>query len=307
MLMSLLIAYSLHHFALPARRNVLSRISNANQLTVELHQTSGNSFRPGSQRIPVLSLTLEASCKAAVPVHAIEVRRRGLGSSSDILSVYAMRGSERLTRGRQLSRRGYAQLNLRSFVVAACSKEQIDIYADFSPDASVSGEHTFTIERASDFDTGGARIIIRKGTTINAPQRTVGTRQGNITVSYPKLLKRIRYGSGRAVMRLRLRADGKDDHRITAVTITNNGSARDMDLRSLYLEAGRRRVTRIEPEMSRDHVRLEFMPPLLLKKNQTRLLNLRADVRASRSRTVQLIIEEPGDLESEVVRGRSNR
>ena len=46
-------------------------------------------------------------------------------------------------------------------------------------------------------------------------------------------------------------------------------------------------------------VRFVLSPPLILKKNQTRLLELKADVRASRSRTIQLIIEEPGDIEAE--------
>ena len=46
-------------------------------------------------------------------------------------------------------------------------------------------------------------------------------------------------------------------------------------------------------------MRFVLSPPLILKKNQTRLLELKADVRASRSRTIQLIIEEPGDIEAE--------
>ncbi|MDA1208419.1 MAG: hypothetical protein O2904_00095 [bacterium] len=304
MITSLLIAYSLHHFAIPVLRGTeLSQPSGSN-LTVELRQTAGRSFAPGSQRVPMLSLTLDASCHADVPIHTIEVRRRGFGSSNDVLSVYAMSGNQRLTRGRQVSRKGYAQLNLRSFVVAACSSETIDIFADFSPDASLSGEHTFIIESPDDIETSGAYVHLRRGAQHDIQQRTVGTRQGNITVSYPKVLQRIRYGADRVVMRLGIEADGADDHRVTAVTITNNGSARDADLSGLYLEAGTRRVTNIVSQLQNNRVRLVFSPPFFLKKNQAKTLTLRADVRASRSRTIQLLLEEPGDIESEVLKGR---
>jgi hypothetical protein len=47
-----------------------------------------------------------------------------------------------------------------------------------------------------------------------------------------------------------------------------------------------------------DHVRLTFDPPLLIHRNEVRMINLLADIRASRRRTVQLLIQEPSDIET---------
>ena len=53
-----------------------------------------------------------------------------------------------------------------------------------------------------------------------------------------------------------------------------------------------------------DRVRLSFDPPFLLRRNEERLVELRADVLASRRKTIRIVLEEESDVEATVKRGR---
>ncbi len=75
-------------------------------------------------------------------------------------------------------------------------------------------------------------------------------------------------------------------------------SASDADLQNLFVSFRGRAVTFLAPRMQGERVRLEFSPPLSVGKNQTLKFDLRADVRASRRRTIQFVIEAESDIEA---------
>ncbi|MDP7247685.1 MAG: hypothetical protein QF741_03625 [Candidatus Peribacteraceae bacterium] len=129
--------------------------------------------------------------------------------------------------------------------------------------------------------------------------RVSGEEVGLIEVTYLPWLRRITYGPRRTVLRFSIKADEKNDHRIRAITLTNEGTARNFDLHNLSLPG-----SRVVSYMSGNKVRIVFSPPLKLKKNQERLMTMKADIRASRRRTVKFVIKEPSDIESSVVKGR---
>jgi hypothetical protein len=65
------------------------------------------------------------------------------------------------------------------------------------------------------------------------------------------------------------------------------------------------RVTPVLPSLEGDLAPFVFDPPLLLEHGNVYLIEVRADVRASRRRTIRLLVEEPEDVEArEAVRGR---
>jgi len=273
-------------------------------------ETVGNGGRaisvaPGSQRVPMLTLRLIASCHRSIPVHAITVHRRGLGDRKDILSVYAVLDGVRLTRGRQISRRsGEVQLNFRNFMVPSCGSKNIRIFVNFSENAEISGEHRIVLQSARDVDAGSAAVRVVQGRTPSV-RSPVGPAYGAISIEYLNPLTPLRYGRRRGVARFRLMADNRDDHYVYAITLINEGSARNSNLQNLYLESGRsNRVTNIAEQMYGDRVMLVFNPPFLLKKSQIRLLTLRADIRSGARRTIQFQVEEPSDIEAQVIRGR---
>lgn len=300
---TILLAYYLHHFALP--QGPAGSLAGAD-LTVELSQPAVVSVPPGTQRVPMLTLQLSASCAGDVTVESLRVRRRGLGASADILTVYGMSDGRRMSSGNQLSRSGEADLHFRELRVPACGKRSLDILADFAPVAAVAGEHWLTVEHAGGVEAGGATVRLLREAAEPVRKRTSGgPARGVIQVEYLSLLTTVRYGDNRTVARLRLRADGRERHRIFAITLTNEGSARGNDLENLSFHAGRGGpLGPAAPEMDGDRVRAVFDPPLVLERNQERVLELHADVRVGSSKTLRFVLEEPGDLEAEPFSGR---
>jgi hypothetical protein len=274
-------------------------------LTVSANQIGTQSIPRGATRVEMLRVHLEASCAADVPIHSLTLQRRGLGFNTDISGIYAVSGGRRLTRSYPISRKdGLIDLRFRNFEIRACDNETITILADFSSSASIAGEHRIEIESFRDIDAGGAHVEF--STSFSDPVRRTASRSiGTVTVEKLNLSRNVKYGANRMIGRFLLRADRTDNHRINAITFTNDGTASGEDLQNVYLEtSGGAHLTLTTERFYGDQVRLQFNPPLLIKKNQRRRVNVRADVRGGASRSIKLVVEELGDVESEVVRGR---
>ncbi|MDD5623429.1 MAG: hypothetical protein PHI23_01825 [Candidatus Peribacteraceae bacterium] len=139
--------------------------------------------------------------------------------------------------------------------------------------------------------------------TTDGTRRTAGEAVGSVTVGDLPLTGSVTYGAGRIVARFTLTAEGTRNQRVEAMTLTNRGSARNADLQNLSLENGRgRRVTPVMSRLDGEHICFLFDPPLVLTPHQTQVLQVRADVRASRRRTIKFLLEEASDLLVEEVR-----
>ncbi len=311
MLAPLLLAYYIDQFRLPAGSSTyrpvqtmqyMQSVQPKGKLTVDAESTTA-AVPPGSQRVEMLRLRLTAECGGDVTINTIAVQRRGLGLSADVVSVYAMHRGVRISSASGTpSRDGTVSLNTRGFTISTCDTEDVTILADFSPDAAVSGQHRFEL-KAIDAGTSTVRIDQRDG-DFTRTLRTTGPRVGQVSVDYLKLTSTAHYGARQLLLRFTLAADGVDDQVIHAITFTNRGSASDADLRNLSIDYRSRAVSDIAAQLSAHRVRLVFNPPYVLEKNQTLKFGLRGDIVASRSRTIQFVIEEPGDIESTVRRGR---
>lgn len=309
MIEPLLVAFFLRYFEVPSshivrhRFNSLRIMEQVGDLLVTSETPARRSIPRGSQRVPVLALKLEATCEGSVTVEALTVHRKGLGDAQDILGVYAVREGGRITPVQSVARDGRIDLQFRTLSVPACGTKRVDILADFAPDSAVAGEHRFEIEASTDIDAPGAHVTVVRGmgTSIG---RMVGPLRGSITVEILSIPGGISVGENELVGRFLLEADSRDDHHIRAITFTNEGTAKDRDLRAITLYVGTRRLS--DPMMSLQgrRVRIPIEPPLLVRKNQSVRISLRADVFAGVGRTVELTVEEPGDVEAEVVRGR---
>lgn len=311
MLSSVLVAYFIHQFQYPLNTpyrpdRSLEHIRTVEQrgaLTVDVSSAHTGSVPPGTQRVEMLKLLLSADCSDDIPVQSISVQRRGLGANDDIAAVYVMHRNARISESRSISKRdGSVTINLRNLVIPACMAEEVSVHVDFAADAAIAGEHTFKL-KALDAGKATVRIEERLG-NFTRPSLTTGTPIGQISVEYLRLNERIRYGSRQRLARFTLTADSRDDHELHAITFTNNGSASDDDLQNLFIEFRNRKISTKATALSSDTVRLEFSPPFELQKNQTLQFSLRGDVRASRSRTIQFIIEEASDIEAAPKRGR---
>ncbi len=274
-------------------------------LSVSLAEHPSASVPPGAQRVVMLELTFRASCSGDVAVHAVTLTHAGMGALRDVASVYAVHDGQRISRGRALSSGdGTVTLTFRpSLVVPACGTQEGVIMANFSSDAAATGEHRLALLTAGDIDAGDARVTL-EGSAAAPVRRTVGATQGSIAAELLPLLQRVTYGDRRTVARLRLTADGTYDQELQAIMLTNDGSARNSDLQNLTLESSRGQVLARLPTL-RDRTAPFVLPsPLFLQRGAVVLLTVRADVRASRRRTIAFTLEEPGDLVARRARSR---
>ncbi|MBM3230948.1 hypothetical protein FJZ28_01325 [Candidatus Peregrinibacteria bacterium] len=273
------------------------------ELTVTEESPDGTTVPPGAQRVPMLRLRMTASCAADVSVDTVRVLRKGLGSNADISAVYFYHRGSRISQAREIANKnGSVDFALRTVIVPACETEELMLYADFSATASAAAEHRFELA-----DDGVAalnanvRIDHRRGAYI---RKTSGAPVGQIAVGYLDLNQSIRYGSRRLVLRFTLEADSGDDQVVSAITFTNQGSARDEDLQNVYVDFRARSISTVASSMDDDTVRVEFSPPLLIERGQKLSFGLRADVRSGYSRTVRFVVEEPSDIQVEPKTGR---
>lgn len=275
-------------------------------LDVQVGTPVAGSVPKGAQRVPLLTLSMEAGCDEDVVVSEIIVKHSGLGDADDLSRVYVTQGNKRLSRAATFSGEGEnARLRLRSFTIDKCTKEVLAIVVDFSPDAAIGAQHRLNIEKngiVADTDS----IMITSGS--NGPVTTVPGPIGTIEVSYPPLTRTVTYGPNRVVGRISLEADELSDHAISSITLTNNGTARSTDLKNLRVRLSNGEyVGSTESSLDGDSVTFTFDPPLLLERNQTRLLNVVADVRASNRRTIGLEVEESSDIQATVRKQRGGR
>ncbi|HLD71589.1 MAG TPA: hypothetical protein VI873_03175 [Candidatus Peribacteraceae bacterium] len=256
----------------------------------------------GAQRVPVLNLNMKASCDSAVSVESITVVHAGKGPESDILRIYALENGKRVSNTTTIDSDQTATLRFRSFSIPACKTKSLTFAVDISPDAAGLTQHQFMIELLTDIMTDAEVLGELDGlSSFTLAPNSFGT----INVEYLDLPRIVRYGNARIISRIRLVADRRDDHTISAITFINEGSARDRDLQNLALVSSRGEVlSMIAPQLSGESVRLVFRNPLRLSKNDDVVLSVRANVMASRRKTIQLLVETPGDIESAVRRGR---
>ncbi len=310
-------------------------------LDVTVVPKAGGTVPPGANRVNMLELKFKARCGGSdVSLKSLALKRKGMGNYRDIKYIYAMHDQTRLSGMHRLNRRdGRIRLRVRSFTIPACEEKTIMIYADFYASAQNAGEHRIVLQSADDIVSSATDIkIFEKSSRATSEEEEVdsdrlecgsrglymmgsrfssteagqcgaeaatvsvgGEEVGEISVEYLKLLRRVTYGPRRTVARFILRADEKDDHKIRAITMTNEGSARNKDLHNLWLPG-----SKTSRYLEGDRVRIVFDPPLIIRKNHERLMTLRADIRASRRRTIKFVVDEPADIEAEVIRGRYN-
>ncbi len=254
-----------------------------------------SSIPQGAQRVTMLTIQLEAPCGTDVTIEQIALRHTGLGSASDLPRVYIMENSKRVSNAQSFSGRSRtATLRPRGVTIKACSKRTLTVAADFASDAAAGGEHRVVLAGITT-DQGAATITT---TGVASPARATPSTTGTITVEYLPLHSTVRYGNNRTIARIRLSADGEADQLIQEIILTNDGSAQNTDLLDLELMDGTS-VLAERGELDGDRVHFILEEPLSIGRSASKLLTVRADVRASVKRTIRLIVDEPSDIIAE--------
>lgn len=272
-------------------------------LAVEVAAVAQGSIPQGAQRVAMLTLSLSASCASDVALSSIDVRHGGLGSVRDLSRLYLMEGERRVSRGAVPNDTAATTLRLRSFTVPACETRILTVAADISASAAAAGEHRLSVEEVR----ADAPAMILTVSSSPRPRATVtpSVSASAIAVEFLPVRTSVTYGANRTLARLRLENDGRRAQSVSAITFTNDGSARDADLQNLALyNSSGERISDAVASMDGSILRLELDPALMLESRDEKVLELRGDVRASRKRTIEFTIEEPSDVEAVEARTR---
>ncbi len=272
------------------------------ELTVSVHPISAASLAQGATRVPMVKLTLTASCDADVTLRTITLHHAGLGAAADITHVYGMDMQTRITRSSTFQGKNpTAKLRFASLMIPACQSRSITIAADISKNAAAGSMHALEIRSPHDIKTN-ATVVLQKNSQTKA-LTTAPANIGLVTVSYlPLNGESVLFGKNRTLFRFSLKAESKDQF-IDAVTVTNLGSARSGDLQNIFLSGSDGvPLTAIAPTLDGSAVRLIFLTPVTLSRNATKVVQLHAAVTASKRRTIRLSIEEPSDIEARTAR-----
>jgi len=257
----------------------------------------------GAQRVSMLSLKISASCGEKALLSSLTFSHGALGNAQDISKVYMMSGTKRVSRAVAVPVRGSVIIPVSRLFIPACGSTELTLMADIASTAAASGEHSFTLE-SGEMSDGTTVYIWQSITSSEAAVTSQGT-PGVVTAELLPALRPIIYGPKQGIVRISLTGIGGKDQRVTAITLQNNGSASNGDLKNFYLEDTKGdSVSSILPQMDGRTIRIELNPSFVLYGRDLRLLTLRADVLASRRKTIRLEIEEPSDVEALEVRIR---
>lgn len=272
------------------------------QVSIESSQLLG-AVPKGATRIDMATLNISASCDSDVTVTGLRVSHTGLGDASDIAAVYLNDGFRRISRSRTFDRQSRsADLRVTALTVKKCEAVRVKVLVDISRDATVAAEHGVTISGASAI-TSTAKSVTLLEADITQKVFTSPKDAGKITVNLLPIRGPLRYGRRETVARLQLSVDSKNDHLLQAVTFTNLGDARDMNLLDFTLETRSGEVlTPLAQRMRGYAVTLKFDPTYILQRGRTVVFLLKAQINASQSKKVNFSIEEPSDLQSVLYR-----
>lgn len=260
----------------------------------------------GASRVHMMTLNLSASCDADIAVSQIDVRHVGLGAVSDITGLYLMSDTTRISRSVAFDHSGDASLRLRSFTLPKCGAVRVKLLADFSRDANVASEHGVEITSSAGVISTAKEVIVEHAAS-DMTFATSRTNGGELTVKFLSAASRlVRYGRTETVARLQLSADAKSGHILRSITLTNDATARDMDLINLSLQTtSGKTLTVVAQRMKGKQVTLEFQPTYILNSSQTVVLLLKAQINGSITRKINFILEEESDLDASPYRSRN--
>ncbi|HVW66356.1 MAG TPA: hypothetical protein VHA78_01335 [Candidatus Peribacteraceae bacterium] len=254
----------------------------------------------GAQHAVMLTIDMHAGCAANTAVTSVTVHHEGLGAVQDILRVYAVDSatSVRLTRAASFSGHPPAATLrfLTPLTITACSDKTVLIEADISPTAAPGGEHALTLNGSGDIVSTAPSVEVTADT--GSAVSTVPATPVQLDVTFlPVQSNDVLFGSDRTIARFQLASSSDHTQTVRSVMLTNDGTAAGTDLQNLYLTTnGGKILTDTLTSLAGRTATFVFDPPLSMPPHALQLIQVHADVRASKRYTIDLILDQPSDL-----------
>lgn len=234
---------------------------------------------------------------AAANIDGLQIRRIGVGSTSDFSNIYLYDGNgTRLTTGRTInSSTNVAEFNGLNLAIAAGQTVSVVVVGDFSSPSVTGGQHSFEIT------TGGAVTMIGSGTVGGSyPVRgnvfTVGTvLAGSLVVAKGTTPTNPNIGSTAAeISNFKLTAN-TNDIEVRRITLIQAGSVSNSDLSNFNLYQGTTLVASAAATVG-DKIVLNFTPPYVITNGTTKTFSLQAKILGRSARTIKTYIEYTTDV-----------
>jgi hypothetical protein len=295
--------------AASARTGVPSTTDHLRQTTLTVHALPAqlDAIPRGVTRFTLLPLALSASCMGDVRVHSLRVHRYGPGDSADIKGVYALVSGRRLNRSTSFSSDDQtAVLRLRGLRIPACRTVRLNVAVDMERHATVGGRFALEVLDVGDIRTNADSVEGRFPLRTHEELPSVTPEPaGVIEVDFVSV-GNIRTVRDELLAKFGITGAGNTHHLLYSITLTNTGTAKDDDLRNLYLTRyGGRALSPVVKVMDGKQVTFHFMRPYFIRKGQRVVFQVRGQAYTS-SKTIAFTLEEPADLNENPTR-RSGR
>jgi hypothetical protein len=260
---------------------------------------------PPAQTVPknaasvaMAKFNLTAGSSAAL-VTGLQIRRIGVGSTSDFANVYLYDGNgNRLTTGRTInSSTNIVEFHGLNINVAAGATYSLVLVGDFAG-ASITatgGQHSFEL-------SGASSVVISGSGTVSGsfPVRgnvfTVGTiSAGRLDVQKGTTPTNPNIGAQNAeISNFKLTAN-TNDIEVRRITLIQAGSVSNSDLTNLELWQGTTKVASAAALVG-DKIVLTFEPPYVISNGTTKTFSLTAAIAGRAERTIKTYVEYTTDV-----------
>lgn len=263
------------------------------------------SIARGASRVPMAELDLSASCDSDIRVESITLKHSGLGLTSDISAVYLVDGFRRISRAQSFDQSSQSvTLRIPRLVIPQCSAVRLSVLFDYATDATVASEHSVKLEASTDIQSTAKSTNVVQGDD-GEVVFTTPDKAGRVSVDLLPIRRYFPYGRTETVARIRFTADSTQDMLLKSITLTNRGSARDMNLINFSLEKNTgEQLSFPAQHMDGKFITLDFSPSYILERGRTVVLLVKAQINASYSRKIDFVLEEDSDVEASVYRQR---
>jgi len=265
------------------------------ELTVEPLPISFDGIPAGATHVKLLPLILHASCEGDVELRYLKLTRRGMGDSTYVTGVYVLDGDTRVTRSGRFSSSGQTVLlGFKNYIVPACKTARLAVAVDLARGTAIGSQFAIAIESAADIVSTADKLSAPFPLRSTSAQSVTPAPVGQLIVEF-RPIGRVR--TVRDDVLAKFSVEARDSHHlISGITLTNDGSARESDLRNLYLtQMNGRALTSVVTSLTDDAVTLKFMQQYFVRSGQKVSFELHGQAFTS-VKTINFTLEEASDL-----------
>lgn len=238
--------------------------------------------------VTLMKFNLASSSGATVT--GINMKRSGVGATSDFANLYLYDGAKRLTTGRSIqSTTQEVQFTNLNLAIGAGTTKTLSLVGDVSTSAVSGDTHGFMVTSAASAASVSGLPI--SGSTFSIGSQSVSTLKvtKGSTPADPTIGQK-----SALVSEFKLEA-GTNDVAVSRVTLIQGGDIANTDLSNLELWQGGAKIASVAA-MSGDKMHFVLDAPMTIPQGTTRIFQVKADVAGRGGRTIKTYVEYAADV-----------